>query len=102
MKRLENSLGPALRTYNPSQAITPAAVLHFVSYCSMQDVAAFVQRNTVCIMAVTGKTLSADYCGCACEASLKVLVRLPCTLQVTSLAMEQAIQVVGSGSMSDN
>ena len=46
MKRLESSLGPALRTYDPSQAITPAAVLHSVSDCTsvcVQDVTALLQ-----------------------------------------------------------
>lgn len=31
MQRLERSLGPGLRTYNPPEAITPAGVFHSVS-----------------------------------------------------------------------
>ena len=51
MKRLESSLGPALRTYDPSRAITPAAALHSVRHCSIvsvQQVTALLQYNTVC------------------------------------------------------
>ena len=36
MKRLESSLGPGLRTYDPRRAVTPAGVLHFVSTAAVK------------------------------------------------------------------
>ena len=56
MQRLERSLGPAVRTYCPAHAITPAGVFHSVSHCLISVCLIGLQHgpNLGCHQAVGG------------------------------------------------
>lgn len=89
MKRLESSLGPGLRSYDPGRAVTPAGALHFVSpYSTVGPQHCQYPSALSCIIApISGKTL---FCLTMCaqqklgqgedEADMDLAVLVTCCL----------------------